>query len=97
LAKDMLGNEIKEGDFVRIDPPAHVFGRIIKITHGGAIIGHVANPQAHGKPIAQVSPGIVTVEIIYQTTYDPNLDICTKVVKCQDPSPEEEKKPSLVV
>lgn len=93
MAKDMAGNVLAEGDFVHMDVPIHVFGRIVKITHGGAIIGH---QKVAGETVEVVSPGIITVEIVAQATFDPKQEVCTKIIKCYDPDKQKTDKLKLV-
>jgi hypothetical protein len=96
MAKDMMGHELAEGDFVHVDMPTHVFGYVKKIQQGGTVIA--TGLKVGGQRVDQVQPGIVMIEVMAQVTFDPRSGVCIQVIKCIDPEGEKkDSKPKLVV
>lgn len=87
-AKDMLGNRITVGDFVRLNSPEHCLGRIVAINPGSSL---AIEGTRKGGVQPKITEGVVVVEIIIQTNFDPRDLIATQVLKVEDPMPPEEK------
>jgi hypothetical protein len=78
MLKDMLGNELQEGDSVSI-ALAHpqATGQIAQLQNGG-LIGGARKGQ-------EVRPGFVTVHCAFQIPFDPMNPVLGTAVKVCDP------------
>lgn len=91
-AKDMLGNPIGLGDFVRITSPEHCFGRIVHV-QGGSSLAIEGTRKGGIQPV--VTNGKVIVEIILEGEFDPRDLIAHHLLKVVDPMPDAEKQKIL--
>lgn len=84
MLRDMLGNELQEGDMVMmVLPNSNAMGSITQIKTGGIIAGR------NGKG---VQPGLVTTICRFDTPFDPTSAILGNMVKVYNPTAAAESE-----
>lgn len=71
MLKDILGNELKVGDFVHLQLPSNlVLAKITEISEGGLLgASAIVNQRAQ----AMIIPGSVEFSIEFNTNFDPKV------------------------
>jgi hypothetical protein len=85
MIKDVMGNELKEGDLVavQLERPL-VFGRVQEVAEGGIITG----VRGHN---AELKPSRVVIISHHPIDTDPRIGTVPQVVKLFDPLPVMEQ------
>lgn len=76
MAKDLRGNELKEGDAVNIflPPGTAIIGQIAQVRNGGIVTGMNHKQQ-------QVTPGLVEAVVMVTIAVDPTQPVCQQLLK----------------